>query len=372
MDASLWMINMSYTGINRTLRALNFQTTDRLPVVGGRIRQTDFLTEVAGVTLEKFYQSPRQYTIEVAAIMGADAIFGPTVPLPDSKIGAASHIRWGQSEFQSPEDVVRFIETLPSLEEVEKSFDANQAYDRYASLMENGQKECGDMLFIPFTGVTCPFHSFFEIFGTENFLMAIGLYPEIVNKLFACEAEKVRLSNQALAAATLRENLVPYVWGGEDICGNQGPVVSPRVLKNIYFPHAVRATAPLREAGIRILWHSDGNIMPIADQLLNNLGVDGFQGLQQETGVDIAKLAAMPTLRGEKTRFAAGVNVPTVCFGTPQDVSAEVELCARLSEERGGGFLLCPASSFGPDVKKENIYALFEYARSRQLKSKGS
>jgi len=203
-------------------------------------------------------------------------------------------------------------------------------------------------------------------FQPTDRMPAIGLYPDKVSQLFAYEAEKVRLENQALAAATLGENLVPFMWGGEDICGNQGPVVSPRTLKSLLSacgscnPTTTRGRNP-NSLAFGWKYHA---YYGTTDQLL---GVDGFQGLQQETGVDLPKLASMTTLRGEKTQFATGVNVPTVCFGTPEDVGIEVEGCARLAEQHKGGFLLCPASSFGPDVKKENIYAIFEYARTRQL-----
>ena len=355
-------------GKERTLCALNFEPTDRLPIVGGRIRHVEFLTEVAQITVDQFWENPRRVAIEVADKMGADAIWGPTLPLKDSDIGAATHIHNTQTRFRSPEDVVKYVDDLPPLSAIESGFDYGQSYDHYTSQVKCGQDEAGHMLFIPFTGFSVPFHHFYEFFGLENFFMAIALYPDAIRKLFDFEAERKALENKAIADATAREDLVKFIWGGEDICSNQGPMISLRSLDSLYFPSLKKALIPLRDAGIKIIWHSDGNIMPIVDRLLNVAGVDGFQGLQEETGVDIEVLAEKPTSREEKTLIVGGVNVPTIVFGAADDVEAEVERCAQIAEKRGGGLLLCPSSSCGPDVKKDNIYAKFNYARCRTLR----
>jgi hypothetical protein len=358
---------MHQTGIARTLAALNFQLTDRLPIVGGRIRQTQFLLEITRLTEEVFWANPRRAAVLAAERIGADSVFGPTVPLADSPIGAASHIKWGSDAFRSPEDVARYVDELPSPSEIERTFDATREYDRYTGMVRAGQAECGDMLFIPFSGLTMPFHGFYELFGMEHFLMAMQLYPDAMRRLFEHEADKLVLRNRAVADAIIKEGLPPYIWGGEDICGNQGPVASPRLLARIYFPAAARAVEPLRAAGIRLIWHSDGNIMPIVPHLLNTVGVDGFQGIQEETGVDLTALSRMTTLRGQPTILVGGINVPTVHFGGPEQVCAEVDRAAALAEARGGGMLLCPASSFGPDVPTATMHALYDCARRRTL-----
>lgn len=360
-------ITARITGKERTLQALAFKPTDRLPIVGGRIRHVDLLTEIANISIDQFWKYPRQVIIEVSDRLGSDTIWGPTVPLKESKIGVATEIKTSVAKFATPEDVVRYIDDLPSLPEIENSFEYNICYDNYATMLNQGQAETGHMLYIPFTNFSVPFHHYYEFFGIQNFFMAIALYPNTIQKLFEYEAERKALENQAIGEAIIKENLVRIMWGGEDICSNRGPMVSPDTLKRLYFPSLKKALAPLRELGIKIIWHSDGNIMPISEHLLKIAGVDGFQGLQEETGVDIAELADRHTLRGEKTIIVGGVNVPTIVFGNEIEVEAEVERCAQIAEMRGGGLLLCPSSSFGPDVRKENIYTKFNYARQRFL-----
>ena len=73
---------MELSGKERTLRALNFEVTDRLPIVGGRIRHVEFLTEVANITVDQFWENPRHFAIEVADRMGARILQVPYDYLP--------------------------------------------------------------------------------------------------------------------------------------------------------------------------------------------------------------------------------------------------------------------------------------------------
>jgi len=351
------------TGIERTMRALNFQDTDRIPVVGGLVRRPEFLAEVGGVTVGDFWKNPRKTAIAAFRKLGADLIVGPILPNRDSKTGSEIEIPF-QSQYRSPEDVVAHIKKLPPISELRRNFDARRAYKDYLSLRENGQRDMDDMLWVPVSfGNVVPFE-LSAIFGMENYLLAIALYPEHVRRLFEYYCEGIYMRNIAIAEATVKENLCRVMLIGQDICDNRGPMVSPEVLDDIYFPFVKKSLSPLKEAGIRIIWHSDGNIMPIVPQLIN-AGVDGFQGFQESVGerVDLEKLSRVRTLSGEKVLLMGSISTITVLpFGTTEDVRHEVERCIRIAENRGGGFLLASSSSIGPEVPAENIHALFNYA----------
>ena len=125
----------------------------------------------------------------------------------------------------------------------------------------------------------------------------------------------------------------------------------------------------MKDAGIKIIWHSDGNIMPIVDRLIK-MGVDGFQGLQESVGtrVDLNYLAQIEALSGKKLIIVGSIStVTTLPFGSVEDVKKDVRRCIEIAEKRGGGFLLNTSSSIAPEVPKENIYALFNYVKNRKL-----
>ena len=177
-------------------------------------------------------------------------------------------------------------------------------------------------------------------FGYENYVMALTLYADVMERLFAHDAERAFLANRAVAESTRQNGLVPFVWTGTDACDNRGSFVNPGIMEQIYFPHLQRALEPLHDAGITVVWHSDGNITPIAPALLR-AGVDGFQGLQEhiDTRVDVAGLDSLRTRRGRRPVFVGSVaSTVTMPFGTTDDVRVEVRRWQALAAARAAVF----------------------------------
>lgn len=348
----------------RVLQALAFEAVDRVPVVGGFVRHPAFLAAAAGVTVETFWQAPRAAAITAFKRLGADVIIGLILPDARSATSSAFDPR-EQDRFRSPEDVRDHVAALPSPAAVRSAFNAPRVAAAYLQTVSEGQRACGDVLWIP-NGIhqACVVFDYGSQFGYENYGMALTLYPEIMERLFACDAERALLTNRAIAEATKTHNLVPIVWTGSDACDNRGPFVNPAIMEAIYFPHLRRALQPLREAGITIIWHADGYITPIAAALLQ-AGVDGFQGLQEQVDarIDVADLDALRTAGGRRAVFVGSISSTVTCpFGTPDDVRAEVRRWRAIAAARGGGVLLNFSSSLGPEVPQANIRAFYEEA----------
>ena len=361
----------SMSKIERVRRALNFQEVDRVPIVGGFVRHPEFLAEVSEEP--DFWANPRKVAVKAYQKLGVDAML--SVILPKDRKTTADGIHGRPTDFslpsgerdkyRSPEDVVAYIERLPSLSDMRKNFNFDKVYTEYINHMRNGQREMEDMLWFGGMGYgSCGF-MWYTQFGYENYFTAMLLYKESLRKLFEFSGESGRLRNQAIAKAIRDENLWPFVWFGEDICNAEGPMVSPELLDEIYFPYLKRAIEPLKDAGIKIIQHFDGNGALIVDRLID-IGIDGFQGFYEdaEAGVDLlARLSLMRAKSGEKLLLIGSISTTTTLpFGTVEDVKKDVERCIQIAEERGGGLLLNASSSIGPEVPKENLYAMFEHA----------
>jgi uroporphyrinogen decarboxylase len=133
----------------------------------------------------------------------------------------------------------------------------------------------------------------------------------------------------------------------------------------LYLQYVKRSLAPQKEIGVTVIWHADGNIMPIVPYLLD-AGIDGFQGLQEtiETKIDVTQLRSMITRAGKPPIIVGSVSsVTTMPFGSPEDVRADVTRCRNLAHARGGGWLLNFSSSLGPEVPEANIHAFFAAAK---------
>ena len=161
--------------------------------------------------------------------------------------------------------------------------------------------------------------------GYVSYLSSLYMYSEHMNRFFALAGEQARLRNEAIAHAVKTYDIVPVVYGGDDICFNEGPICSVSLLDEMYFPALKQAIEPLTDAGIDIVWHCDGNILPIAERLISH-GITGFQGFQEREA-----------------------NIP-------------IERCFRLAAP-GGGFCLAPTSSVLPETPLENIITFTEYGQ---------
>lgn len=346
------------TGIERSLRALNFEKVDRVPMLAGWAPHAEFLMAASGEA--DFWEHPAETAIRVWQKLECDMC--PQLILPGREDFRASirSVIEARNQYTSPEEVVRYVEALPAPEQLRRDYNFEQAYTDYVAAVRNSQEAWGNILSLQ--GFGMPGFMQYTIFGYSNFLMALALYPDDMEKLFAVEGEAGRLRNEMLARAIPENDLPPFVYGGQDICHERGPMVSPEFLDRCYFPYLNYALEPLDQADIREIWHCDGNIMPILDRLIE-AGIDGFQGFQTECGVDLAILAALKTKKGRKPILWGSSSVTrTLPWGSVEDVKREVEeVCDLLAP--GGGFFLAPSSSICPEVPIANILAMFEHAK---------
>ena len=349
------------TGKERALAALHFEETDRIPVVGWMVRHPAFLARTAGASVEAFWQDLQGVAIQAFRSLGVDVIMGLILPEPGLESGAQFSYH-AQSRFASPEEVreeVLRVTAQPA------PLDPQREYDAYLSAYLNKQAAVGeDLLWVPTSfGHVAQFQHEGWL-GAENYYMALALYPEEMQRLFVHSAETVRQRNEATAKAILDHDLPRVMWIGQDICDSRGPYLAPAVMQELYLQYVQRSFEPLKEAGITIIWHADGNFMPIARQLLE-AGADGFQGIQETFGVPVRveESNTLTTTSGHKPIIVGSVSsATTMPFGTPREVGEEVERCRRLARERGGGWWLNFTSSLGPEVPEANLHAIYAQA----------
>ena len=68
---------------------------------------------------------------------------------------------------------------------------------------------------------------------------------------------------------------VDIFFAADDFAFKTGLFVRPQIFEKVWRPHYDRILAPAREAGIPIMFHSDGKIDD-AIQMLLEMGVDGI------------------------------------------------------------------------------------------------
>ncbi len=132
-------------------------------------------------------------------------------------------------------------------------------------------------------------------------------------------------------------------------------------MRDIYFPELKWAVAPLVDNGIGVIWHCDGNINPILEDILD-LGV-GLQGFEEEHGVKYDEIVKLKDRTGQPLGVWGCVSVTsTLPHGTVEDVRDAVARSFTMAG-RGRGFVLSSTSSVMPEVPHENIDMLFAHGR---------
>jgi len=195
-------------------------------------------------------------------------------------------------------------------------------------------------------------------YGYENYFMAYALYPEVMEHDFALQADLAVHRNRASARAYLEGELPPLLRLDHDMADSRGTLVDIKTLDKIWFPHFARAIAPLLKAGIKLIWHCDGNLMQMVPRLLE-AGLSGFQGFQYEDGMDYEKICRMKTRDGDSLIIWAGASVTrTLPFGKPEDVRKEMKWLVGKGPKTG--LFLAGSSSIAPGVPWENLKTMVE------------
>ena len=119
-----------------------------------------------------------------------------------------------------------------------------------------------------------------------------------------------------------------------DYCFNDGPFLSPRMFSDLVTPYLARLTQGYRDMGFYVIKHTDGNIMPIIDQLVETKP-HALHSLDPQAGVDIA---AVKKQYGEQLCLIGNVNSGMLDTGTDEEV-VESTRYALQNGMPGGGYI---------------------------------
>ncbi|MBQ7520099.1 MAG: hypothetical protein IJU12_07255 [Clostridia bacterium] len=124
-----------------------------------------------------------------------------------------------------------------------------------------------------------------------------------------------------------------------DYCFNQGPFMSPTMFSEFVTPYLKDIIAAIRARGGYAIKHTDGNIMPIIDQLVS-CAPHALHSLDPMAGVDIRQVKEQ---YGDRVALCGNVHCAAMQTGTEQDVIDSAEYCLKYGKP-GGGYVYCTSN----------------------------
>lgn len=141
-----------------------------------------------------------------------------------------------------------------------------------------------------------------------------------------------------------------------DFATTTAPMVSPADTEKYLIPPLKKMVELGHAHGLPVLKHSDGNIMPIFDIMLDT-GIDGIHPIDPMAGLDLGEIKQK---YGHRVTLCGNVSCAyTLCEGTIEEVRNEVKECIAKAGP-GGGYVCTSSNSIHSGVKPENYKAMVE------------
>ncbi len=198
------------------------------------------------------------------------------------------------------------------------------------------------------------------LYRMDNYLMYMGLYPEQVIQLSeALCAIYMKNLEKWLAAVGPYIDVVLF---GDDLGGQNGPLMSPEMYRRYYKPYHKRMWTRAKElADVKVQLHCCGGVRELLDDLID-AGLDAINPVQITCkGMDAAGLKRD---FGERMTFWGGGCDTREVLGnaTPEAVREHVKRQVEILAP-GGGFVFQQVHNVLANVPPANIVAMFEAVR---------
>jgi len=180
--------------------------------------------------------------------------------------------------------------------------------------------------------------------GIDGFSLALYDDPQLVEAVIDMFSDFY-----VQVARNLNELDFDVVVIAEDLGGKTGLLFSPDVIRRYIIPRMARVSENLK---IPWIWHSDGNILAILDDMLS-LRMSAIANLEPGS-VEINEIKEK---YGCRVCLMGNIDMYTLSMGTVEETEREVrERIANIG--RGGGYILASSNGLASYLKPENILAM--------------
>lgn len=204
-----------------------------------------------------------------------------------------------------------------------------------------------------FVGISDPFRMSWLLLGKmETLLMEYILNPQMVHGLARITTDY----NKAAIDMIAETAAIGIIMNG-DLAGEITTIMSPKHHRAYIKPYHKELVDYAHQKGLKVVKHSDGNLWPIIDDLLE-VGFDGLHPIQPQC-MDIGEVKSY---LGGRMCVVGNIDCRDLLVsGTEQEVEETVK---ETIEEAGpgGGYIISSSNSIHPNCIPENYFAMIQAA----------
>ncbi len=328
----------------RILKSLNHEEADRVPI-WDYIDNRGIYEYVAGD--EPDYHKGM---IKVYHELGIDLCRGYGASYKKEQDGTSAPGGEWTISGQTHWSVKKPIQSLEDLRHHQIGETNDEAVSRWiTSIKAQQERFAPHTMYVP--GAGCGFHGTYGMMGLTLFSFAIYDARDDVERLLWANTE----NSVKLAKAAAEAKLCPIYFIGDDVAYKGTTMFSPRFLRETFIECLRRCCEPLKNAGIKVIFHSDGNVMSILDDMIE-AGIDGLNPIEPIAGMDIGYLKKR---YGKNLVLVGNVDCSQVLpLGTVDEVIEATKECIRQASP-GGGHFIGSSSEIVPATPVENILAFY-------------
>ena len=342
----------------RVLNALNFQKTDTMPIydiinnkrvyeIYGGVEDLNNCNDVKSVAADIY----KKFGIDVTR-----AFYNPKwqigvvdswikylkVPETGWVVKYNEDTSWVEERpYKTLEDLYKNMPYIPDEKVIEADF--------VKSYIQTRDSFAPDVLYIPTIGGFLDLS--YRFIDYELFCQGIFEEPELMDALM----DVFFAMQKSYMSIYAKHNLGPALVYCDDIAFKTSLLFSPSFLEKKYFPRLKELFAPVKEKGIKVIYHSDGHLNAILDNLID-CGIDALNPLEKLADMDIVDIRR----KYPKLALVGGIDCSQLlAFGTQDDIKKEVERIIR-SIGSYGGIILGSTSEIHNGVPPENCKYLYE------------
>jgi uroporphyrinogen decarboxylase len=188
-------------------------------------------------------------------------------------------------------------------------------------------------------------------------------WPQFAQDLFdAPEKIHAGAEEKCQAALTAIDRLIEagadFIFMPNDVAFNAGPFMRPEQFAEFVTPYLARQVRRVKDRGAFAIIHTDGQIMPILDQLAG-LGADCLHSIDPMAGVDIAEVKRLTCGR---MGLMGNVQCSLLQDGPDEAIRRSALYCLEHASP-GGGYVFGTSNTIFPGMPLKNYEYMLKVFR---------